>query len=58
MATWDKTEYKAECEKCGKKYNVIKWEQPLREKGRFNCSGCNHEMQYWNGGVDFSFTEV
>ena len=51
MATWDKTKYISVCDKCGKKYNVVKYEQPMRERGRFNCE-CGNELENWNGGVD------
>jgi len=58
VATWDTTKYTIECEKCGKEYNIVKFEQPVREKGCFNCSECDHEIKRWNGGVDYTFTEV
>lgn len=58
MATWDKTKYIIECEKCRKNYNVVKFELPVREKGLFNCTKCGHEIKRWNGGVDYTFTEV
>ncbi|WP_368881374.1 hypothetical protein [Shewanella algae] len=57
MATWDTTRYTQECEKCGKKYNVTKHEQPMREKGTSNCK-CGNELERWNGGVDYTFTEA
>ncbi|SIO33223.1 hypothetical protein [Salinivibrio sp. ES.052] len=57
MATWDITHYIQECEKCGKKYNVTKHEQPVREKGVFNCQ-CGHQLECWNGGVDYTFSEI
>lgn len=57
MATWDRTEYITECEKCGKKYNTVKFELPMREKDHFNCK-CGHELKRWNGGVDYSFAGV
>jgi predicted nucleic acid-binding Zn ribbon protein len=58
MATWDVTKYSAKCDKCGKKYNVEKFEQPVREKGRFNCTKCGNEMKNCNGSVDYTFTEA
>ncbi|EGQ8102514.1 hypothetical protein BS623_23620 [Vibrio parahaemolyticus] len=57
MATWDKTKYEVTCE-CGKKYSVIRYEQPMREKGRFTCNGCGKELERWNGAVDYTFTEI
>ncbi|UUE59005.1 hypothetical protein [Pectobacterium aroidearum] len=56
MATWNTTRYIVKCEKCGKEYNVIKHELPMREKGYFNCK-CGNELERWNGGVDYTFTE-
>jgi len=58
MTTWDTTKYTTKCEKCGKKYNVVKLEQPMRENGHFNCYKCGHEIERWNGGVDYTFTET
>ena len=57
MATWDNTKYIQECDKCGKKYNVLKKEQPMRERGHFSCK-CGNELERWNGGVDYLFTEA
>ncbi|OCH19276.1 hypothetical protein [Aliivibrio logei] len=58
MATWDKTKYQVICDGCGKKYNVVKYDLPVREKGSFSCNGCGIELERWNGGVDYSFTEA
>lgn len=57
MATWNITHYIQKCDYCGKKYNVTKHEQPMREKGVFHCD-CGHELERWNGGVDYTFIEV
>lgn len=58
MATWDITKYTTNCKKCGKKYDVVKFEQPVRDKGSFHCSKCGYEIERWNGGIDYTFTEA
>lgn len=54
---WGKTSYEQECD-CGKRYKVTLYQQPMREKGRFNCHSCGRELERWNGGVDYSFHEI
>ena len=55
---WNVTKYTQHCDKCNAEYRVTKKTQPMREHGVFNCEECGHEMEKWNGGVEYTFTKV
>lgn len=55
--SWSITNYMQHCDKCNTKYQVTKYEHPMRDRGVFNCE-CGHEIQQWSGSVDYTFTKV
>lgn len=56
--SWNITKYTQHCDKCNTEYQVTKHEHPMRDRGVFNCEECGHEMQKWNGAVDYTFTKA
>lgn len=54
VSAWTKGTTEFDCPNCGARYSANYQDFPVRDKGSFNCSKCNHEVHRWNGTRDYT----